>query len=135
MMTRTARWLATFSTFLAFAPAVSAEDGPTAAASLTLGQWLEQDRAAGRLPEGAARDAALRTLHDTVLDGLRAARKAEDEKTAAGALPAACFPSPGAAQVTSAEVSTWLHARPAAEHQETMRQALARFAAERFPCR
>jgi hypothetical protein len=134
-MYRSIRRFALLAALAFIAPAaVLAQADPAAPSAITLGQWLAQDVAVGKLPEGEARDAAIAELHAAVLDGLRLARKAQEEKVAAGEQPDACFPAPGKGELTSTEVGTWLHNRPVSEHGDTMERALARFAAQRFPC-
>ncbi len=117
---------------LAAAAAAPETEGP--AMARTLGEWLAQDLAADRLPPGDARDAAIALLHAAVVDALGAARAAQDARADAGEPSPTCIPPPGKVELTSTEVATWLHARPADEHGESMRAAVARFLAARFPC-
>lgn len=100
----------------------------------TLGAWLARDRAAEALPASEERDAQIAALHQSLLEGLKTARAAEDARAAAGEARRACLPPPGQGQLTSRELGTWLHARPASEHGEPIAQVLGRFLAERYPC-
>lgn len=102
--------------------------------SLTLGEWIVRDKTATALPAGTGRDAAIAAQHQSLLEGLRAGRLAEEARAAAGAAPTACLPPPGQGRLTADEVGTWLHARPASEHGEPLARAIRKLLAERFPC-
>lgn len=105
-----------------------------AATPLTLGDWIARDRAIAGLGPGEPRDAQLQALHRATVEALQAARKAQDAKRAAGQAPDACLPPPGETQMTSNEIGTWLYARPASEHGESLETVLTRFLVSRFPC-
>lgn len=100
----------------------------------TLGEWIARDKAATALPAGTSRDAAIAAQHQSLLEGLRLGRAAEEARIAAGAPPTACLPPPGQGRLTAEEVGAWLHARPAGEHGEPLARAIRRLLAERFPC-
>jgi hypothetical protein len=104
-------------------------------APVTLGEWIARDQGVAMRAPGPERDAQNAALGEPIITALRAARAAAEAKQAAGAKPDACFPPPGQAQVTSREIAAWLYARPASERGELLDTVIARYAAERFPCR
>jgi hypothetical protein len=109
----------------------AAED---AAVPATLAEWLARDLAVGRAAPGPSRDAELALLQRAVVEGLTAARAAEDARAVKGERLEACLPPPGTTQLTSQEIGTWLHARPPEERGEPMPQVMRRFLVMRFPC-
>lgn len=114
-----------------FAAAVAGAEAPPT--PLTLGEWIARDRALAGNGIVDPEQPAMRQQHDAVVAGLGAARRAEEARRAAGE-PAACLPPPGRSELTSQEIGTWLHARPAEEHGVALAEALAGFLRARFPC-
>lgn len=100
----------------------------------TLGEWIARDRELAQRGVARADHPEMQQLHGDVVAALGKARAAIEAQRAAGAPPAACLPPPGAVQLTSREIGTWLSARPAAEQGEALSAVMARFLAARFPC-
>jgi hypothetical protein len=130
-----APFLAALLIVLSGAPALAQQPAAAPSAqSPTLGEWITRDKAAAALPPGTPRDAAIAAQHQSLLEGLRLGRTAEEARAAAGAPPTACLPPPGQGRLTADEVGTWLHARPAGEHGEPLARVIRRLLAERYPC-
>ncbi|MBI1402064.1 MAG: hypothetical protein GC147_02475 [Porphyrobacter sp.] len=128
------QWLALPVMLAWLAPPLAAEPA-TPPALPTLGEWIASDQAAGRLAPSPERTAALEALHRDVVAALQAARAAEEAQTASGRQTGTCLPPPGAVELASDEIGTWLYTRPQGEFGEPLEQVMRRFLTHRFPCR